>query len=71
MKIEAGKRYVRRDGCITGPMEYRHNILDPWVCADTCASYDAEGYYNSSRYPCELDLIAPYEDEAISETKGV
>lgn len=64
MKIESGKRYVRRDGCITGPMERRTtNILYPWKCFDTEESYDADGYYSNPNDPCDLDLIALYEDE--------
>ena len=63
MKIEADKRYVRRDGNISGPIERITNILYPWKCSDTDCAYDAEGYYYSFDDPCDLDLIAPYEDE--------
>ena len=65
MKIEAGKRYVSRDGDITGPMERRNSSLFPWQDSDNPdAIYTENGMYRYDGEVTGFDLIALYEDKS-------
>lgn len=67
MKIEAGKRYVRRDGNISGPMKRRNSERYPWLDWDSDAVYTKEGKYRADGEITDFDLIALYEDEPKQE----
>lgn len=60
IQLEVGKRYVRRDGNTTGPLEsydgYPFVFLDP----DYGESYTEEGYYFQDRTEASRDLIREY-----------
>lgn len=60
--IEEGKRYVRRDGEVTGPMELRVSLnFSGWPFVDpfTGARYTHEGMYWKDLVSA-LDLISEY-----------
>lgn len=59
MKIEAGKRYVRRDGEISGVISAQRNIAYPFLDTEANASYSASGSY-SIRVRHPWDLIREY-----------
>lgn len=62
MKLEVGKKYVRRDGNTTGPLESYDGcpfvFLDPYYGE----SYTEEGYYFQDRTKASRDLIREYEE---------
>lgn len=60
MKVEVGKRYVRRDGSISGVME-ACDEHDGYPFADQYESYTAGGkYYADSTKDHEFDLVSEY-----------
>lgn len=60
MKVEVGKRYVRRDGSISGVMEDCDGH-DGYPFADQYESYTAGGkYYADSTKDHEFDLVSEY-----------
>ena len=64
MKIEMGKRYVRRDGEITAPLMRRdYDLLNgyPFFDDERAVSYTEDGVYYENM-ESHLDLIAEYAD---------
>jgi len=57
MKLEIGKRYIRRDGSVTGPLEYRVPHTFPFNCE--MFSYKEDGVYNYEPGSPQ-DLISEY-----------
>lgn len=60
MKLEVGKRYVRRDGKVTGPLGFRTSIA--WPFYDTLNVFAAwtEDGRCSIGGPSDFDLVAEY-----------
>lgn len=71
MKIEAGKRYVRRDGKISGVISGvdDQSCLYPFWDREETLSYMPDGRYDSDGepYPCDLikEYIEPPSQEAV------
>jgi hypothetical protein len=60
MKLEAGKRYVTRDGQITGPLKFRHHPF-PFsgeLPNGQTMEWTEEGRYFSSTHLSPRDIIA-------------
>lgn len=64
MKIEEGKRYVRRDGEISGPMQITDNEKYPFM--DGTSTYTANGRIWKPIIT-DLDLIEEYKENAMKE----
>lgn len=67
MKIEIGKRYVTRDGRVTGKVEANGPLLAevfPYVCTvddnDVQSCFTKEGRYWSNGQVCDYDLVDEY-----------
>lgn len=62
MKLEVGKRYVRRDGQVTSPLRYEeHDTFMFWDDQD-CNSYKEDGAFHYCG-TSTLDLIEEYAEE--------
>lgn len=61
MRIEAGKRYVRRDGKISGVIEQRKGIIGEYAFEDPVMlkTYRADGMWNGE-HQVDSDLISEY-----------
>ena len=57
MKLEIGKRYIRRDGKITPPLEYSRTY--PFHDSDRVLSYAEDGVYLRGEVR-DCDLVAEY-----------
>lgn len=65
MKIEAGKRYVTRDGRTIGPMERDYESQTYiWDAPDGNCYTDAGEYYRGQ--PCGADLVAEYTEPVVA-----
>jgi hypothetical protein len=61
LKIEAGKRYIRRDGVISGPIEPNPNTyLYPWFDSKNSYTYASNGNYYADADITKIDLIEEY-----------
>lgn len=58
MKLEAGKRYVRRDGVVVGPLIENSNMLYSFRCGRD--SWTEEGLYSATGAGSQHDLIAEH-----------
>lgn len=71
MKLEVGKRYVRRDGLISPPMQF-----EPSCGGDVYPWHDSEGhwYTEEGRYTVDgdhmIDLISEYVEPAPEPIEG-
>lgn len=63
MKIELGKRYVRRDGTVSGVLTGRQNYLYPFIDRARGSTYTADGKLFSRKEPDPCDLVAEYVKE--------
>ena len=65
MIIEEGKRYVRRDGSISGPIsEYSLKI---YCWTDGKYTYSHSGRWSTENYETSLDLIEEYKEPEMKE----
>lgn len=62
MKIEAGKRYIRRDGVITGPLTFNENDWEGYPFQDPVSGsdYTGNGRYWYEGGDSDEDLILEY-----------
>ena len=67
MKIEAGKRYVRRDGTISGVITARQNILYPFEDLVAQKTYRRDGTWNGE-HRADCDLISEYIEQPSQES---
>ena len=64
MKIEAGKRYVRRDGEISGGIDAIVSASHPFSDNRAGWTYNVGGAFNvDTNRPSKLDLISEYIEE--------
>jgi hypothetical protein len=71
MKLELGKRYVRRDGEVTGPLEKNDgNPEYPFWDNEHCYSYTPEGTNDLDYVGCPLDIIRKEGDKASPEMRN-
>lgn len=69
MKIELGKRYVRRDGKVTGPMEYSNR---PFKDPCTAIPYTQDGDLSTYREDADdISILKEYIEPVKIETWGV
>ena len=62
MKLEYGKRYVRRDGEVTGPLQKNPSRDYPFNDDANANSYSKTGDYNlDDGEDCPFDLVSEYE----------
>ena len=64
MKIEEGKRYVRRNGKISGPMRPTGHHMYPWRDWSTCYTKDGQLMVPSTH---EFDLISEHKEPEMKE----
>lgn len=69
MKLEIGKRYVRRDGFVTGPLENNTSPDYPLWDDDHTRSYTPNGAYLLGETNLE-DIVAEYEEPAPKPPSG-
>ncbi len=78
MKIEVGKRYVRRDGVVTDKIYFAENSLLPGFCywnveVGSCNSYNDKGQYYEDGTESALDLVSEYiepeKEKAVQENR--
>ncbi len=68
LQLEVGKRYVRRNGKVSGPIKFRGDELRRYPWRDCLEFYTHAGNYWSDGTPDPLDLIREYrEDERTAE----
>lgn len=69
MKLEIGKRYVRRDGVITGPLvanpEWLRSIF-PFLNPDGWGLYTEDGRFVSALPDHRLDIVDEYPEQSES-----
>ena len=65
MKIEEGKRYVRRDGSISGPISEHSLKIYCWT--DGKYTYSHSGRWSTENYETSLDLIEEYKEPEMKE----
>lgn len=68
MKLEAGKRYWRRDGGVSGPLIHNKNAVPSFEFHDKINSWYADGNF-SYREESPADLIREYIDPQPLEWK--
>lgn len=67
MNLQLGKRYVRRDGEVTGPLENSGSKAFPFHCPLRVCSYTESGSYYADGED-NYDLISEYiEPEAVAD----
>ena len=81
MKLEYGKRYVRRDGEVTGPLGKHVNKDFPFIDPTSGETYTKNGEFDipNEGEVCGLDLVSEYEtptpptlpDEVIEQAKRI
>jgi hypothetical protein len=70
MKLEVGKRYVRRDGKVTGPLKRSDNPTYPFYCEELKATWEVTGELFPPR-STPADLVAEYvEPQQPTATKS-
>ena len=65
MIIEEGKRYVRRDGSISGPISEHSLKIYCWT--DGKYTYSHSGRWSTENYETSLDLIEEYKEPEMKE----
>lgn len=66
LKLEYGKRYVRRDGKVTGPMkandegDSKYQETYPFYDPECYQGYKSNGRYLKDESQCRLDLVSEY-----------
>lgn len=60
MRLEAGKRYTRRDGSVTGPLKHSGRDDHYSFECDQCRPYSSNGVWDNQRLT-DFDLISEYE----------
>lgn len=70
MKLEIGKRYVRRDGKITAPLR-KGQVTSPYPFVDSATGciYMPDGIYEIGYAPHSCDLVAEYVESPSLETR--
>lgn len=61
MKIEAGKRYVRRDGLVTGALVAVRGPIFPFLDPTHDEAYDSQGRWIGD-FPDHHDLVEEYHE---------
>jgi len=65
MKIEEGKRYVRRNGSVSGPIS--KNSLDIYCWTDGNYTYAKSGVWATENCETSLDLISEHKENTMKE----
>jgi hypothetical protein len=62
MKLQAGRRYVRRDGQVTGPLEGEDGLFNSPKSQPEYRTYNEanDGFYYESKAPQPEDLVAEW-----------
>ncbi len=63
LKLEVGKRYVRRDGTVTGPLTHADNRKYPFYCAKFNLTWTVTGEMLPP-HTSRADLVAEYSPSA-------
>ena len=72
MKLELNKRYVRRDGVITGALEVFKSGDDidlPFTDPNTEIAYTEYGYLNFGSYESNCDIVDEYPEQPYSASQ--
>lgn len=70
MKLEAGKRYIRKDGKLTGPLELDDESPFPFFDPKFCETYTVRGKFTLSGPEGPFDLFAEHIEEAVKDEGG-
>lgn len=62
MKLIEGRRYVQRNGVVTGPIEKRPRSVRPFLDPDSGILYMADGGHCADK--CDYDLVAEYTESS-------
>ncbi len=62
IQIQAGKRYVKRNGEISGVIEDHDHEEYPFIDSENERSYAADGYYYHREKEDEDDLVSEYPE---------
>lgn len=65
MIVEEGKRYVRRDGSVSGPISEHSLKIYCWT--DGKYTYTHSGRWSTENYETSLDLIEEYKEPEMKE----
>lgn len=67
LEVQVGKKYVRRDGRVSGPIEYSGGTDYPFRDSVTHFTYKSDGTWDVTRHPAAEDLVSEYVEPAKPE----
>lgn len=67
MKLQLGKRYIGRNGLVTGPLENSGSEEYPFRDAESGRTYTGFGCYFTGNEKSDRDLISEYIEEAVGK----